>query len=99
MRDSRPPKFTPTCIITFAVAVACGVALADEGDAVSQEDSPYIVLDILSQGEGQSPRLLLEYLQVPYEDVRYTKEEWPKFKQGGIESGKFAEQLPSLTFA
>ena len=74
-------KFTLTCIITFAVAVASGVALAVEADAVSQEDSPYIVLRYFeSRGRAEPIRLLLEYLQVPYEDVRYTKEEWPKFK-------------------
>ena len=93
-------KFIPSYIIALAIAIASGVVLAVEADAVSQEESPYIVLRYFeSRGRAEPIRLLLEYLQVPYEDVRYTKEEWPKFKQGGIESGKFAfGQLPSLTF-
>jgi glutathione S-transferase len=69
-------------------------------DAEVSEENPYIVLRYFeSRGRAESIRLLLEYLQLPYEDVRYTKEQWPTFKKGGIESGKFAfGQLPSLTF-
>lgn len=84
-------------VVTLLVLIAINNVAATLSDT---EENPYIVLRYFkSRGRAESIRLLLEYLQVPYEDVRYTKDEWPTFKKGGIESGKFAfGQLPSLTF-
>uniref|UniRef100_A0A183U1F9 GST N-terminal domain-containing protein n=1 Tax=Toxocara canis TaxID=6265 RepID=A0A183U1F9_TOXCA len=40
----------------------------------------YKLLYFNARWRGESARLIFEYAGVPYEDVRITKEEWPKLK-------------------
>jgi glutathione S-transferase len=42
--------------------------------------------------------MMLEETQVPFTEVRYTKETWPQAKRAGLANGTFPfGQVPSLT--
>jgi glutathione S-transferase len=77
----------------------------NDHDHYAHQDAHIILRYFRSRGRAESIRLILEYLQVPYEEIRYTSTAdgpdatWPAAKKAGIESGLFPfGQLPSLSF-
>lgn len=87
-------------VASLTLLAVCSVGYA-AADGEETHEIPHITLRYFqSRGRAESIRILLEYLQVPYDDERYTKEEWTGgVKEEGTKSGLFAYgQLPALSF-
>jgi|EP00945_MAST-04E_sp_MAST-4E-sp1_P005295 glutathione S-transferase len=86
-------------IVCFVACSLFAVGLATE--ATEEHPDPHITLRYFeSRGRAEAVRILLEYLQVPYTDERYTSEQWRGgIKEEGTKSGMFAYgQLPALSY-
>lgn len=100
-------------LLVLAMVALFGLVAAQDSEGATNYVDPslpnhdaHITLRYFrSRGRAESIRLLLEYLQVPYEEVRYTSSSdgpnatWPDAKASGLESGMFPfGQVPSLSF-